>query len=44
VKVYDRVTKRNLDGLESPDQVITYAHGDQFYPPQPLWVTLVDTP
>jgi hypothetical protein len=38
VKVYENVSSAGLSGVVTPDRVIHWTVGSQYYPPQPLWV------
>lgn len=39
VAVYDGVTSKDVSGRVKPSRVIGWASGNQYFPPQPLWVT-----
>ncbi len=39
VKVYDNVSDPSVSGVYTPTRVLHWSNQNQFYPPQPLWVT-----
>ena len=39
IKVYDGISNPSMTGVVKPTRVIYWSNGEQYFPPQPLWVT-----